>query len=83
MLAGAESMTTYNRLVIEEGLQSSTGLQGLEDAKYHRNDAVAPSRLGRAICTCFVHLNASVRGIDIKKDQLQECKPFREKSLSP
>jgi 3-oxoacyl-[acyl-carrier protein] reductase len=32
----------------------------------------AASGLGRAICARFVHLNASVRGIDINKDQLLE-----------
>ena len=32
----------------------------------------AASGLGRSICTRFVHLDASVRGIDIDKDRLQE-----------
>src|SRR5437667_10938001 len=34
----------------------------------------AASGLGRALCTRFAHLDASVRGIDLSKAQLQELK---------
>jgi 3-oxoacyl-[acyl-carrier protein] reductase len=43
----------------------------------------AASGLGRAICARFVHLNASVRGIDINKDQLQEVQTVLGKKFIP
>ena len=43
----------------------------------------AASGLGRAICARFVHLNASVRGIDINKDQLPEVQTVLGKKFIP
>ena len=42
----------------------------------------AASGLGRAICARFVHLGASVRGIDINKDQLQEVQAVLGKKFN-
>jgi 2-dehydro-3-deoxy-L-rhamnonate dehydrogenase (NAD+) len=43
----------------------------------------AASGLGRAICTRFVHLGASVRGIDINRPGLEELKVVLGKNFSP
>ena len=43
----------------------------------------AASGLGLAICARFVHLNASVRGIDINKDQLRELETALGKKFIP
>jgi NAD(P)-dependent dehydrogenase (short-subunit alcohol dehydrogenase family) len=43
----------------------------------------AASGLGRAICVRFVSLGASVRGIDINKDQLQELQAVLGKKFVP
>jgi NAD(P)-dependent dehydrogenase (short-subunit alcohol dehydrogenase family) len=43
----------------------------------------AASGLGRAICTRFIHLGASVRGIDINMPGLQELKAVLGKSFFP
>ena len=43
----------------------------------------AASGLGRAICTRFVHLDASVRGIDVNKEQLREIHLLLGKKFVP
>ena len=43
----------------------------------------AASGLGRAICTRFIHLGASVRGIDINRPQLEELKAVLGKGFIP
>jgi 2-dehydro-3-deoxy-L-rhamnonate dehydrogenase (NAD+) len=43
----------------------------------------AASGLGRAICTRFVHLGASVRGIDIDRPRLEEVKAVLGKGFIP
>jgi 2-dehydro-3-deoxy-L-rhamnonate dehydrogenase (NAD+) len=43
----------------------------------------AASGLGRAICTRFIHLNATVRGIDIHRDPLVELKGALGKNFVP
>jgi NAD(P)-dependent dehydrogenase (short-subunit alcohol dehydrogenase family) len=43
----------------------------------------AASGLGRAICTRFIHLGASVRGIDINRQELEELKAVLGKNFIP
>ena len=43
----------------------------------------AASGLGRAICTRFIHLGASVRGIDINGPGLEELKAVLGKGFIP
>jgi NAD(P)-dependent dehydrogenase (short-subunit alcohol dehydrogenase family) len=43
----------------------------------------AASGLGRAICTRFAHLDASVRGIDINKVPLEEMKTVLGQNFIP
>jgi NAD(P)-dependent dehydrogenase (short-subunit alcohol dehydrogenase family) len=43
----------------------------------------AASGLGRALCARFAHLDASVRGIDVNKAQLQELKAALGENFIP
>jgi NAD(P)-dependent dehydrogenase (short-subunit alcohol dehydrogenase family) len=43
----------------------------------------AASGLGRAICTRFIHLGASVRGIDINRPELEDLKAVLGKNFIP